>query len=107
MSQICHLPDPWPLTRVADHLAHLYEDAVHAGRHAAPAPGHAPGLRLPEQGVGDGHAVAERGVVIVLRFLPSSSPVFQVKTSSIDVNVKYTCTRFAFHIPSQLEQGGQ
>ena len=65
-----------PLTRVADHLAHLYEDAVHAGGHAAPPPRHAPSLRLPEQGVGDGHAVAKRGVVIILGLLPPSSPAF-------------------------------
>ena len=65
------------LTGVADHLAHLYEDAVHAGRHTPPTPGpHARALRLPEQGVGDGHAVAERGVVIVLGLLPSSSSAF-------------------------------
>ena len=96
---------PEPLTCIADHLAHLYEDAVHAGRHAATPPGHAPSLRLPEQGVGDGHAVAKRGVVVILGLLPPSSPAFQFETTSY--NTHCTCKHFAFHIPSQLERGGQ
>ena len=48
-------------TCVADHLAHLYEDAVHAGGQR-PA-GH---RLLAEQVVGDGDTVAEARVVVLL-----------------------------------------
>ena len=69
-----------PLTRVADHLPHLYEDTVHAGRHAAPPPRHASSLRLPEQGVGDVCCVVtKRGIVIILGLLPPSSPAFNFR----------------------------
>ena len=56
--------------RVADHLPHLYQDAVHAGR-LTPA-GHA---LLLQQTVGHGHTVAQTGVVVLLRVAPPPAEV--------------------------------
>ena len=66
----------WTFLRVADHLPHLYEDAVHAGGLARPA-----GRRLLlEQRVGDGDTVAEGGVVIIV--IPTSPPSAKVLHST-------------------------
>ena len=50
----------WTSLRVANHLTHLYEDTVHAGRL-----GLADKTLLLQQTVGHGHTVANTGVVVI------------------------------------------
>ena len=57
---------------VADHLPHLYQDAVHAGLARGP-----PWTLLLLQTVGHRHAVAQAGVVVRVRLPPPSADVLQ------------------------------